>query len=77
MAFRASVAPVMVDVHLGHCASSESVDSLLCNVGKGDSRLFDFPEPLPGVILSEFAPCYARETQHPAYALPEHRRVVS
>jgi len=60
--FRASVSPVMVDVHLCHCASSQSVDSLLCQFGKGDSRPFDYPESLPGVFLSQPSPSYARET---------------
>ena len=51
MAFRASVAPVVEEVHLCHCASSESVDSLLCQFGKEESHPFDFPEQMPGVCL--------------------------
>ena len=77
MAFRASVAPVVVEVHLCLCASNESVDSLLGHLGKGDRRQFDFLKPLPGVSLSQPSPCQARETKHPASSLLELRRMVS
>jgi len=77
VAFQASVAPVVVQVHPCLCASSESLDSLLCQFGKEDSHLFDFPEPLPGVFLSQPSPSYARETQYHATSLPELLRMVT
>jgi len=77
VAFQASVVLVVVEVHQFLCASSESVDSLLCHFGKEGSRPFDFPEPLLGVFLSQPSPCYAQETQHPASSLLELWRVVS
>ena len=76
MAFQASVAPVMVEVHLCLCASRESVVSLLCHFGKEDSCPIDFPEPFPGVCLSQPSPCHARETQHLASSLLKLRCVV-
>jgi len=75
--FRASVAPAVMKVHPCFCTSSKSVDSLLCQFGKVRSCPFDFPEPLPGVVLSLPSPCYARETQHPAASLLKLGRVVS
>jgi len=77
VAFWASVASVVVDVHPRLCTSCESVDSLLCHFGKEGSHPFDFPEPLPGVIPSQPSACYAQETQHPVSSLLELRRVVS
>ena len=76
-AFRASVALVVLEVHLCLCASSESVDSLLCHFAKEDGRLFNFPESLPGVFPSQRSPCYAWETQHPASSLLELWHMVS
>jgi len=75
--FRALVAPVVVVVHPFLCTSCESVDSLLCHLGKEGSRPLDFPEPLPGVFLSQPSPCYAWQTQCPAYSLLELQRLVS
>jgi len=75
--FRASVAPVMVEVHLCLCASSVSVDSLLCHIRKEDCCLCDFHEPLPAVFLSQLSHCYAWQPQHPASSLLGLRRQVS
>jgi hypothetical protein len=69
VAFRAEVAPLVVEAHLCLCASSVSVDFLVCHFAKEDSRLFDFRKPLPGVFQSQFSPCFARETQHPISSL--------
>jgi len=77
VAFRASMVLVVVEVHLCLYPSNESVDTLLREYGKDDSPLFDFPQPLPCVFLSQPAPCYACETQHPTSSLPELRHVVS
>jgi len=52
VAFRAEVAPVVLEVDSGLCASSVSVDVLGCHFGKDGSRLFDFRETLPGVFRS-------------------------
>jgi len=77
VAFRASVVPVVVEVDLCLCDSSESVDSLPYHFGKEESRPFDFPESLPGVFLSQPSPCFARGTQHPTSSLLELWPVVS
>jgi hypothetical protein len=77
VAIRAVVAPVLVEVHPCHCASSVSLDFLRCHFGKEGRRPFDFREQLPGVFRSQPLPCYARKTQHPASSLLGLRREVS
>ena len=77
VAFRASVAPVVVEFHSCLCTSSESVECLLRNFYKEDSRPFDFHNPLPCVCLSHPSPSYARATQHRASSFLRLWRVVS
>jgi len=69
VAFWASVAPVVVEVHPCLRAYMEAVYSLVCHFDNEDSPPFDFHNPLPGVVLSQSSPCYARETQHPTSSL--------
>ena len=45
-----SVCVARVEVHLFHCMSSVSVDSLRCQFGKKDICRVDFDEALPGVL---------------------------
>jgi len=77
VAFWAKVAPILVKVDLCLCVSSGSVNSLLCHFGKEGSHLFDFDEPLPGVILLQASSCSTQETQHPASSLLRLRQEVS
>ena len=71
VAFRMDVVLILVlavcvrleAVHLCHCASSVSVDSLRCHFGKEGSRQFDFLKPSPGVVLLQLSPFYAQENQ--------------
>jgi len=70
VAFLADVACIVVEVHACLCASSMSVDSLLCQFGKERSRLFNFHKPLLGVFLLQPSPCFTQEAQHPASSLP-------
>jgi hypothetical protein len=77
VAFWAEVVPVMVQVPLCHCSSSVSEYFLWGHLGEEDSRPFDFCEPLLGVVRFQPAPCYVRETQHPASSLLRLQRKVS
>ena len=77
VAFRASVVPIVVEVHPCLCASTVCVDSLVCQFAEHDSRPFDFPKPLLGVILSQPSPCYSRRTQRCAILHLELWHVVS
>jgi hypothetical protein len=77
VALRAEMAHVVVDVHLCHCAYGVSVDCVRCHLGKEDSCLFDFREPLPGVFRWQPSPCSALDNLHPTSSLLGLRREVS
>jgi len=64
-----AVCVAMLDVHLCHCVSSVSGDSVLCHFGKERSHLSDFPEVWPGVFPSQPSHVYAQETQLPVSSL--------
>jgi hypothetical protein len=68
---------MVVEVHPCLCASSLSVDALVCHFGQEGSRLFDFHEPWQGVFLSQPSPCYPQETKQSASSLLGHRRKLS
>jgi len=77
VAFRAAVAPVLVEVHLFLCAASVSRDSFRYHVGNKGSHPFDFHEAFSGVFLSQSLPCYSQQTQHLTSSLLGFRRAVS
>jgi len=77
VAFRAEVAPVVLEVYLCLCACSVSVDSVLRHFVKECSSPFDFHETLLGAFLSQTRPCSAQETQHPVSSLLGLRPEVS
>jgi len=77
VAFRAWDVPVVGEVHPFLCACSDSMDSSLCHCSMEGSYPFDFPEPLPGVFLSQPSHLYAREKQQPGSSLLQHRCMVS
>jgi hypothetical protein len=62
-ALRAEVLPVLLEVWRFLCATSVSVDSLLCHFGMEGSRVFDFYKPLPGVFLLQPSTFDDQETQ--------------
>jgi len=65
VAFPVEMAPVLVEVHASLCASSLSVDALLCHFGKEGSCPCDFHKQLPVVYLSQPSPFHAQEIRHP------------
>jgi len=70
VAFRAKVVPVLVEVNPFLCASSISVDPLLCHFDKEGCLAFNFHESLPGVFLSQPSHDYFQETQVREFSLP-------
>jgi len=51
-----------VEVHLFHCVSSTSVDSLGCYFGKEGIYPFGFDKASPGVFQLQPSPFYTEET---------------
>jgi hypothetical protein len=63
VALQAEAALVVLDVQSCPCGSSVTADSVLGHLSKDSSRLFDFHESVPGLLLSPPSPVYAQETQ--------------
>jgi len=56
---------VLVEVHLYHCTSSVSANTLLCHLGREGSHQFEFHKLLPSDFPLQPSPFYSQETQLP------------
>jgi len=66
VAYKPVVAPVLVQVYPYIWASRVFANSLLCHCEKESSHLFNFHEPLQGVISFQHSPFYTQVTKLPA-----------